>query len=191
MLRKLFLLFFTISFLTTVKAQQDKVYRARIFEGDTLAIVTLPVVVIAAPHFASKKDEIRYTRLMYHVKKVYPYAKFAAAKLNDYEVLLKNAKNEKERNKLMKKAERELRDEYEGKLRSFTFTQGKILIKLIDRETQYSSYDLLKELRSGLYAAIWQGVGKIFGYDLKVKYDPEGEDRQIEQIVQLIEARAI
>lgn len=173
-------------------AQQGAVYRAHIFQGDTMPIVDLkPVVIVSMKKFASEKEKKQYNKLVYNVKKVYPYAKLAAKKLNDYEFQLKNAKNDRERDKLMKKAEKEIRNEYEGKLRKFTITQGKILIKLIDRETRYSSYDLLKELRSGLYASIWQGVGKLFDYDLKVKYDPNGADRQIEQIVQLIEAGAI
>ncbi len=174
------------------KAQQSGIYTAKIIEGDTVPVVNLqPVYIVSVRKFASHKEEVRYTRLVRYVKKVYPYAKLAAKKLNEYEVVLKAAKNDKERSKIMKRAEKELREEYEGKLRNFTITQGKILIKLIDRETRYSSYELLKQLRSGIYAGIWQGVGKIFGYDLKVKYDPQGEDRQIEQIVQLIEVGAI
>lgn len=173
-------------------AQDGKVYRAHVVGADTMAVVDLkPVYIVAVRKFATEKEARKYSRLVRYVKKVYPYAKLAAKKLNDYEVLLKNAKNDRERDKLMKKAEKELRQEYEGKLRNFTITQGKILIKLIDRETQYSSYDLLKQLRSGFYASIWQGVGKIFSYDLKEKYDPQGADRQIEQIVLLIEAGAI
>ncbi|MBN2746728.1 MAG: DUF4294 domain-containing protein [Bacteroidales bacterium] len=192
MFSKLNIIIVLIFFGLAAKAQQPGVFNAKIFEGDTIPVVNLqPVYIVSVKRFSSKKEEVRYTRLVRYVKKVYPYAKLAANKLNEYEIVLKAAKNDKERSKIMKRAEKELRDEYEGKLRNFTITQGKILIKLIDRETRYSSYDLLKQLRSGLYAGIWQGVGKIFGYDLKVKYDPQGEDRQIEQIVQLIEAGAI
>jgi hypothetical protein len=160
--------------------------------GDTIPVVHLkPVYIVEMKAFKSQREKRKYTRLVRYVKKVYPYAKLAASKLQEYDSLLKAAPNERSRKKLMKKAEKELRAKYEGKLRNLTFTQGKILIKLIDRETSYTSYELLKELRSGFYAAIWQGMGKLFGYNLKIKYDPEGADRQIEQIVLLIEAGAI
>lgn len=188
--KTIILISFTFFCFTSNYAQQT--YAAEIFENDTVPVIYLkPVYIVELKKFESKKEERKYTRLVRYVKKVYPYAKLASKKLQEYDTLLQAAKNDHERSKLMKKAEKELRKEYEGKLRRFTFSQGKILIKLIDRETSYSSYELLKQLRSGLYASIWQGVGKLFDYDLKVKYDPKGADRQIEQIVQLIEAGAI
>ena len=173
-------------------AQNSQVCHAVVVHGDTIPVVYLPpVYIVSNKVFKTKRAERKYNRLVRYVKKVYPYAKLASAKLIEYDGLLKNAKSDRERKKLMKRAEKELRKQYEGKLRNFTITQGKILIKLIDRETQFTSYELLKELRSGLYASIWQGIGKIFSYDLKEKYDPKGKDRQIEQIVVLIEAGAI
>ena len=187
-----FIIFAFLLFLFPKINFSQETFRAEIFEGDTVPVIYLkPVYIVEMKKFESKKEERKYNRLVRYVKKVYPYAKLAAKKLQEYDTLLQAAKNDHERSKLMKKAEKELRKQYEGKLRSFTFTQGKILIKLIDRETSYTSYDLLKQLRSGLYASIWQGIGKIFDYDLKIKYDPKGADRQIEQIVLLIEAGAI
>jgi len=91
----------------------------------------------------------------------------------------------------MKQAEKEIRAEYQGKLRKFTIGQRKILVKLIDRETNHSSYNLLKELRGSVSAVLWQGLGRLFGYNLKIKYDPTGEDKDIEQIIQLIDIGAI
>jgi hypothetical protein len=168
------------------------VFQGVIFEGDTISYIPLKeVYVVKTKKFKSKKDERRYTRLVKYVKLVYPYAKLAGQKLRQYDVQLRAEPNDRARRKIMKKAEDELRAEYEGRLRSLTFTQGKILIKLLDRETNHSGYDLLKELRGTSSAVIWQGVGRLFGYNLKVKYDPLGEDRQIEQIVQLIEMGAI
>jgi len=188
---KLIILSFFLFLLPKYTLGQET-FRAEIFEGDTIPIITLkPVYIVEMKKFESKKAERKYNRLVRYVKKVYPYAQLAAKKLQEYDTLLQAEKNDRARSKLMKKAEKELRKEYEGKLRSFTFSQGKILIKLIDRETSYTSYELLKELRSGFYASIWQGIGKLFDYDLKIKYDPKGADRQIEQIVQLIEAGVI
>lgn len=176
----------------SIKGQQGQAYRAEIFEGDTLPVVKLaPVYIVSMKKFKSKKEQRKYSRLVRYVKKVYPYAKLAGKKLQEYDTLLKNAKTDRERTKLMKRAEKELRNEYEGKLRKFTIGQGKILVKLIDRETSHTSYELLKLLRSGFYASVWQGLGKLFSYDLKVHYDPKGADRKIEQIVRLIEAGVI
>jgi len=186
------ILLFLISGSITLNAQNEHIHRAEIFENDTLAVYILPTAyIVSYKVFTSLKERRDYERLVRYVKKVYPYAKLAGNKLNKYDAILKAAKNDAERKKLMKKAEKELRDEYEGTLRNFTFSQGKILIKLIDRESAHTSYDLLQQLRSGFYASIWQGVGYIFGYNLKVHYDPKGEDQQIEQIVELIEAGVI
>jgi len=72
-----------------------------------------------------------------------------------------------------------------------TFSQGKILIKLVDRETGNSSYELVKELRGAFSAFFYQAFARIFGFNLKIKYDPEGEDREIETIVKMIETGQI
>jgi len=87
----------------------------------------------------------------------------------------------------MKRAEKEINKEYGGELKDLTFSQGKILIKLIDRETGETSYDLVQTLRGKFTAFFYQTFARIWGYNLKVRYDPLGEDRQIEAIVRMIE----
>ena len=84
--------------------------------------------------------------------------------------------------------ESDLRAEYEEELMKLTVTQGKILIKLVDRETGNSSYNLVKELRNGLTAFFWQGLARLFGNDLKTEYDAIAFDKDIEQIVASIES---
>jgi hypothetical protein len=193
MLRTSFFIW-TILILINVAAfgQHGYVNNGIVLEKDTISNIKLPTYYVVSPRkFKTKKQEIKYTRLVRYVKTVYPYAKLAGEKLQKYDSILRATPNERERRKIMKKAEEELRNEYEGKLVKLTITQGKILVKLIDRETNHSSYNLLKELRGGVNAVLWQGIGRIFGYNLKVKYDPKGEDYQIEQIVQLIEMGAI
>jgi len=183
-----FLVFASISSI----AQKGYVNNGIVLDNDTISNIKLPTYYVVSPRkFKTKKESIRYTRLVRYVKEVYPYAKLAAVKLQEYDSLLRAAPSDRARHKLMKQVEKEIRDEYEGKLVKLTITQGKILVKLIDRETTHSSYDLLKELRGSVNAVLWQGVGRIFGYNLKVKYDPQGEDYQIEQIVRLIEMGAI
>jgi hypothetical protein len=173
-------------------SQSGYVNNAVVIDGDTISYISLaPFYVVDHTPFKNKKDEIRYTRLVRYVKIAYPYARIAGEKLQKYDSLLQNTPTERERKKIMKNAEDEIRAEYEGKLRSLTIGQGKILVKLIDRQTNHSSYALLQELRGSVNAVLWQGVGRIFGYNLKIKYDPTGEDREIERIVRLIEIGAI
>ena len=161
---------------------------AKVEHGDTTLIMTLPEVnVYALCLFDSRRDIRKVELLIYHVKKAYPYAKLAGIKLREYDKQLVNAKNDRERRRIMRKAEKELNEEFGGDLRNLTFTQGKILLKLIDRETGNTSYNLVKELRGGFTAFFYQGFARIWGYNLKSDYDPEGEDELIETIVTLIE----
>jgi len=128
-----------------------------------------------------------HSKLVYHVKKVYPYARLAGIKLNEYEEILKAAESDKERRQIMKLAEEELKAEFEDDLKKLTFKQGLILIKLVDRETGNTSYELVQELRGNFTAFFWQTFARLFGYNLKIRYDPLGEDKEIEDIVVMIE----
>ena len=94
----------------------------------------------------------------------------------------------KKRKEFINEAEKELRNQFEDELKGLTITQGRILIKLIDRETGETSYELVKELKGSFSAVLWQTVARIFGSNLKSEFDPEGEDKLINEIVMLIEA---
>jgi hypothetical protein len=162
--------------------------RAIVLDGDTIPYIELPVMRYYAPRiFANRRDEMRYTRLVHNVKRVYPYARLAGIKFMEYSELLEGIESESERKKITKEIEKQIKEEFEGELKRLTFAQGHILIKLIDRETNHSSFDVLKDFRGTLTAVFWQSFGRIFGYNLKNKYDPEGEDRLIEEIVRMIE----
>lgn len=156
--------------------------------------VTLPeveikeVTVYAHPQFPKKSDFRKYERLVYNLKKVYPYALIVRNKLLLVNSELGNIKNEKERKNYLKKVEKEVFADYEGDIRDMTITQGRLLIKLIDRETQNTSYALIKDYRGKLSAAFWQGIARIFGTNLKEEFDPNGDDALIESIVQEIDA---
>ncbi len=183
----------TLSFLlfsVGLFAQQDNsiVSKAIIIDGDTIPSVNLATIyIVGHKKFKSKRAKRRYSRLVRYVKNVYPYAKLAGKKLQEYDQILGAAKTDRERHKIMKQVEKDIRAEYEGKLRDLYVGEGKILVKLIDRECNQSSYALLKELRGGVSAVLWQGVGRLFGYNLKVRYDPNGKDRDIEMIVRMVE----
>lgn len=161
---------------------------AKVQDGDTTLIMQLPEVSVYAMRlFDSRRDIRKVNRLIHHVKKAYPYAKLAGIKLREYDKQLVAAGSERERKKIMRQAEKELNEQFGGELKNLTFTQGKILLKLIDRETSNTSYDLVKDLRGGFTAFFYQGFARIWGYNLKDRYDPEGDDELIETIVILIE----
>lgn len=163
------------------------VLKARVVNGDTLPQIYLPEVNIRGYIiFRSPADQRRFDRLVRNVKKVYPYAKLAGIKLNEYEAMMAGL-SEKEQRKLLKRAEDELKAEFGDELKALNFTQGKILLKLVDRETGNPTYHIVKELRGSFVAFFWQNLSRLFGYNLKEKYDPEGKDRDIETIVTMIE----
>ena len=130
----------------------------------------------------------RYDRLVYNLKKVYPYALVVRDRLYRANLEMTNIPDEKERKKYLKELEKEVFNEYEDDMKDLTITQGKLLIKLVDRETQNTSYQLIKEYRGGFSAAFWQGIARIFGTNLKAEYDPYGEDAITEVILLDIEA---
>ena len=180
-----------LSLSALVLSGQSKVTTAAIYKNDTIPVVMLDEIVVYPPYdfyeHYKKREARKLSRLAKNIKKVYPYAKLAGIKLREYEVILKAAGSETDRKKIMKRAEAELEDQFGDDLRSLTFSQGKILLKLIDRETGRASYYLVEELRGKFRAFFYQTFARLFGFDLKEKYDPYGEDRHIEMIVQLIE----
>ncbi|HDJ34395.1 MAG TPA: DUF4294 domain-containing protein [Bacteroidetes bacterium] len=145
------------------------------------------VFIIPEKRFPNRRQFRRYTRLMYHVRKVYPYAVLAGEKMNEMEQELQKMETEKEKKAYIDRMERELFSEFEDDLKKMTITQGRILIKLVDRETGDTSYDLIRELKGSFSAFFWQSIARIFGSNLKAEYDPHGEDADIEEIVRLIE----
>lgn len=177
-------------FPTFAVAQSDSsiLVNAIIIGNDTVPNITLDEIeVLLIKYPRSKRGRRRLSRYIKNVKKVLPYAKLAAQKLHKYEKLLLAAETEKEKKQLMKQAEKEIKEEYTDDIENMTFSQGIILIKLIDRETGETSYALLQELRGKFTAFFYQAFARLWGINLKVSYEPEGEDRQLEAIVRLIE----
>lgn len=146
------------------------------------------VTVIARPNAARRNEYRKYERLILNLKKVYPYALAVRKRLEKVNREVQNIKSEKQRKEYLKSVEKDVFAEYEGDIRQMTITQGRLLIKLIDRETQNTSYTLIKDYRGKLNAAFWQGIARIFGTNLKEEYDPYGEDALIELIINEIDA---
>lgn len=162
---------------------------AEVVNGDTVPSIRLSDIWVYAEYtYKNKKQYEAWSRTKYNVKKVYPYAILAAAKLKEYNRILEKMPDEKLRKAYMKTAENELKAEFEEPLKNLTITQGRILLKLIDRETGNSSYELVKDLRGGFQAFMWQSIARIFGSNMKSEYDPKGEDIMTERAIKLIEA---
>ncbi len=159
-----------------------------VVDGDTLLHIYLrQVIIMPKRKFGSKREYRRYSRLVRYVKKVYPYSQIIKQKLWEISMEIDSLPKHRDKKKFIKKKEKELRVEFEGQLRKLTFTQGRILIKLIDRETGETTYELVKQLKGSLSAFFWQSVAVMFGSNLKSEYDAEGDDILIEEIVIRIE----
>lgn len=197
-----FLILFSFFVLEVTKAQTDtSLTKADTLPGNFYLLhtkerdgVSLPeidikeVVIIGRPSTSKKFPFRKYERMIYNLKKIYPYGLVVRAKLEQVNHELMNIQDEKERKKYLKQVEKDVFGEYEDDVRNMTITQGKLLIKLIDRETRNTSYELIRFYRGNLSAAFWQGIARIFGTNLKAEYDPYGEDAVMEIILQEIEA---
>jgi hypothetical protein len=131
----------------------------------------------------------KYYRLVHNFSKAYPYALVARKLVHeaDSTIAADNLKRIK-RDKYVNNVQKELFEVFESQMRNMTVSQGALLMKLIDREVGKSSYNIIKDYKNGMAAGFWQGVAKIFGTDLKKPYDPEGEDRLTEELVQIWDA---
>lgn len=158
--------------------------------GDSIPSILLPqVYVYPTLVFRDKKQEKFYWRTVRDVKKTLPYAKLIANLMKDIDKDLAALPNDKERKKYMEAKEEELLAAYKPALRKFTLSQGKMLIRLVDRETDKTSYQLIKQFRGGFRAVFWQGFAKMLGANLKTEYDPEnGDDKIVERVINLVEA---
>jgi hypothetical protein len=187
----MFLLLYVFSFgqeLKDGKLEKGFVVKSIIIDGDTLPLVDLPPFEINDyVHVMTPTERWYWDRLVYNVKTVLPYAKLAGVKLREYNTILSSAKNETEKKRLMKQAEKELKAQFGKQLMDLTFNQGEILMKLVYRETGNSTYDIVKELRGSFIVFFYQNIGRLFGYNLKVHYDPNGKDHQVATVVYMIE----
>lgn len=164
-----------------------------ILEGDTLPYFRLKEIYVTASSSLLTPQEIKKNKkLIVNIKKMMPYAKLAKTELDKLEKECQNMSS-KERKKYIKQVEKDMLAQYTDDLKRFTFSQGKVLLKLVDRETSRTSYVLVNELRGKLRAGFYQTFAKIFGYDLKAEYNPKTnkEDNLIERICLMVEAHKI
>lgn len=172
-------------------AQRDTLevlYPAVRFQGEVIPRVKLQrVVKFGRRRFKNRFQRYRYYRLIRNLKKAYPYAVIAREKLKEMNEHLKTINSPIERKRYIKQAEKELRAQFEKDLTKLTISQGRLLIKLIDRETGRTSYELVKELKGGFSAVFWQGIARLFGSNLKTRFDPNGEDKILNELIILYE----
>jgi hypothetical protein len=162
---------------------------ANVIDGDTVPLIHLAPAEIFATISPEAADRIKaYNKLRRDVLKAYPYARLAADQLKFINDSVGKIASERERKKFLKRTEAELKARFEKDLKKLTITQGRILIKLIDRETGETSYALVKELRGSIQAFFWQSLARLFGSNLKSEYNANQEDILIEGIVRQIES---
>ena len=155
----------------------------RIEQGDTVYYDTIEPVWIFGRK--QKKDWKKYYKLVYNFARVYPYA-LASGRLQEIvdSTIAVNNYGRMKKDRYMNEVQGMLFRDFEGVLRKMTISQGAVLLMLIDRETGQSPYSIIHDYKNGVAAGFWQGIAKFFDNDLKSKYDPEGADRELEQLVQ-------
>lgn len=164
-------------------------YQRATLEGtDTVAVIALrEVVVFPEIKFKNNKEKAKYTKLVRDVKRTYPYAIMVYETLIETYEYMETLPDEKSRQKHLERMENELFKQYKPELKKLTFSQGKLLIKLIDRQCNQSSYNLLKAYLGSFRAGFWNLFAGIFGASLKTNYDANGEDAMTERVVILVE----
>jgi len=164
-----------------------------ILNGDTLPIISLDEVPIIASRFMTPEEELAYRKLKRNVIKVYPYAQRALSIINEVNVNTESLEKRRQKKKYRKRMEKYLQTEFKDELKKLTVSQGKVLVKLIERETGEPFYKLVKENKNGFTAFFYHNIGKSFGYDLKQGFHPDKylEHQDIDQIVTYLEKNGV
>ena len=168
------------SFKTEISGQ---VVTAMITEaGDTIIVAELKdVSIVSIKKFKSSKERRHYLRMKYHANQVYPYAVEAVRVFRELEAATKDLKR-RNRKKQIRRLQKELEDKFKSPLKKLTRTQGRILIKMIERELDSPMYEIVKELKGGFTAGYWNTFGKIYDIDIKQGYNPK-DDSILESIL--------
>ncbi len=162
------------------------------YEGKTIPHVIFPTLPKYAPmQFSSDKEREEYNRLVYNVKKVLPWAKLAKLTIIETYEYLETLPDKRSRDEHIKRVEAGLKEQYTPALKKLTRSQGKLLIKLVNRECNMTGYNIAKAFIGSFKANLYQGIAVLFGNSLNKKYDPEGDDRYTERVVRMVEAGVI
>jgi len=187
-----YILIFFVLLAGVAKSQNQttgKLVRGTIVGSDTIIQVYVQDIwVYPERKFANQRQREKYTRYVAKVRKVYPIALEARILLDKYEPMYYATQSDRERKKMMKNLEKELLDKHKEELKKWSISDGKILIKLIDRETNRSAYSIIQDFRGDFSAMFWQGIARLFKNNLKDGYDPQNEDKLLEEVVRRIES---
>ncbi|APW31367.1 hypothetical protein BWX39_01110 [Prevotella intermedia ATCC 25611 = DSM 20706] len=157
--------------------------------SDSIQYVRTNKIYIFPPmEFKNDKQRQAYNRLVANIKKVLPLAKECNQIILETGAYLQTIPTKKERDAHMKAVEKGLKEEYTPRIKKLTYSQGKLLIKLIDRETHSTGYELIQAFLGPVRAGFYQAFAWVFGASLKKRYDPKGADRLVERIVLQVEA---
>ena len=156
---------------------------------DTIPVFVVPdIIIFPKTNFRNTKEEQAYLKLIRDVKKTLPFAKMVYATLLETYEYIQTLPDDKTREAHLKRMEKELYDEYLPVMKQMTFSQGKLLLKLIDRECNQTSYNLVKTFLGPVRAGFWNMFAGLFGASLKTEYDPKDKDAEIERVVLLVES---
>lgn len=171
-------------------------WRARSYvakvNGQDVIMVMLPDVWIYPPmKFRNKQEEMYYWNLVRNIKMLLPYAKYAYYTIIETYQYIQTLSSDKQKREHISRVKRDLFNEYKPILRKMSRSQGKLLLKLIDRECNQTSYDIIKAFLGPFQAGFWNLFASLFGASLRSKYDPNGQDAMMERVVNLVEEGAI
>lgn len=159
------------------------------YKGDSIPNVTLHEFYKFSPRqFKNERQRAKYNKLVRDVRYVFPYAKLVRTILIETHDYLQTLDSEKEKKAHIKAVERGIRKQYEPTVRKISKTQGKLLVKLIDRECGQTSFEMIKAFLGTAKANMYNVFSTLFGNNLRKHYDPQGDDREIERIVLMVES---
>lgn len=162
--------------------RKDRLVRYDIVDGDTIVIIDLPDVVVM-----DKEYKKQYDRNLYYIKRMYPYARLIADIKQENDSFIKAADKRKERKQYLEKRKDIVFAQFDEAVKKMSINEGKYLVKMIHRECGATAYDVISDYLGGVKTFMWQTVSRLGGADLKIKYDPTGEDKIMEEILQKIE----
>ncbi len=170
------------------QVRKDSILIGSVRGADTLPHIELDeIAILPSPVFRNRWDERQYWKLVFNLKKVLPYSKIVSQTVQKVDEHLGRLPDDKQRRKYIRTVEDTLWGKYEKDLRSMTISQGQLLFKLVSRETTKTTYFWIDQYRGSVSAFFWQGMARLFGSNLKSGYDPDGEDKLIEQLIGYIE----
>ena len=175
-----------------VKVVFYKKVQKEFYQGDSITVIVMPELPVYPPlKFKNRREAMRYNRLVYNVKKTLPIAKLVNQTIAETYEYIEKLPTKKEKDAHIRAVEKGIKKQYTPQMKKLTYSQGKLLIKLVDRECNQSSYEIVKAFFGPFKAVFYQAFAAIFGASLKKDYDPDADDRLTERVVRLVEAGAL